>query len=217
MGGGGENGACWGCLSLHRASRFVVAFSAEATEAAAIPEVVRRTRERTAGQRGIRWITDGHPGYSRWVRRVYREPVRSGRVGRPRLVPVPGTALTQLCKLREGRRVKKVIVRHRFGPEPEQPHTVRVERKNGVLRDQLNCLTRRTHGFAKRGKRWRALVGMSLFEHSWLRPHPALRERAAGLPAGRRYRRRTPAMALGLTDRVWTWSEFLSRRVCQCK
>jgi hypothetical protein len=212
-----ENGARWGCLSLHRASRFVVAFSAQETEGAAVPEVVRRTRERTAGRRGIRWITDGHPAYHHAVRQVYRDPVRSGRVGRPRLVPTPGAGLTQLCKLREGMRLKAVVVRHRFGPEPEQPHTVRIERKNGVLRDGLGCLTRRTHAFAKRERSFLALVGMRLFEDNWLRPHLALRERIAGLPAGRRYRRRTPAMVLGLTDRVWEWSEFLSRRVCQCK
>ena len=195
----------------------MVAFSAQETEGAAVPEVVRRTRERTAGRRGIGWITDGHPSYYHAVRQVYREPVRSGRVGRPRLVPTPGAALTQLCMWRDGLRLRDVVVRPRCGPEPEQPHTVRVERKNGVLRDRLNCLTRRTHGFAKREKSWSALVGVSLFEHNWLRPHPALRERVAGLPAGRRYRARTPAMVLELTDRVWSWSEFLSRRVCQCK
>ena len=27
--------------------------------------------------------------------------------------------------------------------------------------------------------------------------------------AGRRYERRSPAMALGLTDHVWSWDEFL--------
>ena len=93
---------------------------------------------------------------------------------------------------------------------------MRIERKNGVLRDRLSCLTRRPHAFARRGKRWRAWVGMSLFEQNWLRPHPALRERAAGLPGRRRYRQRTPAMVLGLSEHVWSWTEFLSRRVCQC-
>ena len=57
---------------------------------------------------------------------------------------------------------------------------------------------------------------MSLFEHNWLRPHPGLREKAADLPAGRRYRPRTPAMVVGLTDRVWGWPEFLGLRACQC-
>jgi hypothetical protein len=29
---------------------------------------------------------------------------------------------------------------------------------------------------------------------------------------GRRYQPRTPAMAIGLTDHIWTWDEFLHYR-----
>src|SRR5215213_6574770 len=36
--------------------------------------------------------------------------------------------------------------------------TVRVERHNGVLRDRLACLTRKTHAFTKRDQSWAALV-----------------------------------------------------------
>ena len=73
--------------------------------------------------------------------------------------------------------------------------------------------TRKTHAFAKTIRTWDALVTLCLFEHNWLKPHPALRERAEGLPGGRRYRPRTPAMAIGLTDHVWTWEEFLTFRI----
>ena len=41
----------------------------------------------------------------------------------------------------------------------------------------------------------------------------ALREPAEELPHGRRYRRRTPAMAIGLADHVWSWEEFLTFRL----
>ena len=194
----------------------MVAFSARRSEAAAVPEVVRQTRERTAGQRGILWISDGHPAYEKAVRRTYRAPLRTGRPGRPRYVMTPGTGLTQVVKTREGSRVVSVDVRHRFGPEPTSPHTVRVERRNGVFRDRLACVTRKTHAFAKRDESWDALVGLSLFEHNWLRPHSALRERAPDLQAGRYYRKRSPAMALGLTDRIWSWTEFLTRKIYQC-
>ena len=51
---------------------------------------------------------------------------------------------------------------------------------------------------------------LCLFEHNGLRPHRALREAQEGLPEGRRYRPRTPAMAIGLTDHIWTWEEFLT-------
>jgi hypothetical protein len=53
-------------------------------------------------------------------------------------------------------------------------------------------------------------VILCLFEHNWLRPHRALREAGEGLPEGRRDRPRTPAMAIGWTDHIWTWEEFLT-------
>ena len=203
-------------MSLHRTSRFVVSFAAGTTEEAAVSKVVPSTRQRTAGQRGIRWISDGHHSYEKWVRKVYRAPLRAGKPGRPPLVRTPGVGLTQMVKVREHRRVVDVYVRRCFGPEPKEPLTVRVERLNGVLRDRLNCLTRKTHGFAKRDTTWSALVGLSLFEHNWLRAHTGLRQKGEDLPRGQLYRKRSPAIALGLTDHVWTWVEFLTFRVQQC-
>jgi len=193
-----------------------VAFAAGTTEEAAVGEVVPGTRARTLGQRGIRWISDGQHSYEKWVRKVYRAPLREGKPGRPRLVRTPGVGLTQMVKVREHRRIVGVYVRHCFGPKPAEPLTVRVERLNGVLRDRLNCLTRKTHGFAKRDETWSALVGLNLFEHNWLRAHGALRQKAADLPRGQLYHKRSPAMALGLTDHIWGWEEFLTLRIRQC-
>lgn len=178
--------------------------------------MVRQTRERTVRQRGIIWISDGYHAYIQAVRRTYRSPLRTGAPGRPRYVPTPGVGLTQVVKTRKQNRIVKVEVRHCFGPEPKCPYTVRVERHNGVLRDRLGCLTRKTHAFAKRDETWDALVGLSLFEHNWLRPHVALRVEAGDRPKGWMYKKRSPAMAIGLTDHVWGWSELLTRRIDQC-
>lgn len=190
----------------------MVAFCAKGSEAEAVPVVVRQTRERTVGQRGIILISDGHHAYVKAIRCTYRHKVRVCPTGRPRFVPTPGVGLTQVVKWRKRNRLVKVEVRHCFGPRPTSPYTVLVERQNGVLRDRLACLARRTHAFAKRDDTWEALVGLCLFEHNWLREHTALREPMQGLPDGRRYRRRSPAMALGLTDHIWAWTEFLTLR-----
>ncbi len=71
---------------------------------------------------------------------------------------------------------------------------------------------RKTHAFAKQASTWDAAVTLCLFEHNWLKLHRALREPAGPLPDGRRYRRRSPAMAIGLTDHIWRWEEFLTHR-----
>src|SRR5258708_4503658 len=84
-------------------------------------------------------------------------------------------------------------------------------RVNGTLRDRLNALTRKTHAFAKRDATWDALVGLQLFDHNFHRAHQALRlPRKDGV---RRYRQQSPAMALGLTDHLWSFQELLTSRI----
>lgn len=120
--------------------------------------------------------------------------------------------LVQAVKQRRKGRLVRIEVHPRFGEAvPECPYTVCVERLNGVLRDRLACLTRKTHAFAKREQTWDAAVGLCPFEHNWIRPLQALREVEPDPSTGRRYRRRSPAMALGLSDDLWSWTEFLSQ------
>jgi hypothetical protein len=103
-----------------------------------------------------------------------------------------------------------------IGDPVEPPYLVHPERLNGTLRDRLNCLTRKTHGFAKDGETWDALFRLALFEQNWLHPHIALRVPLPESQGGPRYRQRTPAMAMHLTDHPWSWEEFLLGRVQNC-
>lgn len=188
-----------------------MAWAFASSEDAAAPEVVRLTRERTAARAGRSWISDGRRVYWQAIRRIYRDPLHTGRRGRPRLIPTAGVGLVQAVKLRRGGRLVRIEVHPRIGEAPECPYTVCVERLNGVLRDRLACLTRKTHAFAKREQTWDAAVALCLFEHNWMRPLRALREAEPDPSTGRSYRRRSPAMALGLTEHLWSWTEFLSQ------
>jgi IS1 family transposase len=189
----------------------VIAWAAGPREAALAEPVVRQTRARTVGQQGVPWVSDGWEPYADLVDAVYRDRRPSGiRASWSIVRPTPGVGLSQMVKHRRGRRLERVEVRTRLGAPVAQPHTVHIERLNGVLRDRLGCLTRKTHAFAKEAEYWDAAVGLVLFEHNWLRPHPALRQALAVPEGGRRYARRTPAMLQGLTDHPWTWHEFLT-------
>jgi IS1 family transposase len=207
--GGGE-GEWWGCFSIDRASRFIVAWTSGPREARLAQTVVRQTRERTAGGAGVRWVSDGWPAYEEAVTAVYWDAAPPTGLPWELRLPVDGVALTQAVKQRQGRRVVRVEVRAVIGEVAALPYTVHVERQNGVMRDRLACLTRKTHAFAKRVATWTAAVSLRTVEHNWMQPHDALRQPLAAPAEGRRYHQRTPAMAQGLTDHLWSLTEFLT-------
>ncbi len=171
------------------------------------------TRERTADRRGIGWVSDGWAPYVEAIQQVYWDRAPAEGLPWELRLPAPGVALTQAVKHRQGRRLVRVEVRAVIGAEAAQPYTVHVERQNGVLRDRLACLTRQTHAFAKTDETWTAAFSLALFEHTWVRPHVALRRSLDPPDADRRYEQRTPAMALGLTDHAWSLTEFLTQPV----
>lgn len=204
-------------MSQDRASRFVVAWASGPREETLAEAVVTTTRRRTQGQVGIPYVSDGWEPYAEAITAIYRDREPSGiRPGWDILRPTAGIRLTQAVKHRKGRRLERVEVRAIIGELIDQPFAVHLERVNGTLRDRLNCLTRKTHGFAKEVATWDALLSLALFEHNWLRPHLALRVLLPEPRDGRRYEPRTPAMALRLTDHPWSWPEFLLFPVRQC-
>jgi hypothetical protein len=204
-------------LSQDRNSRFVIAWTAASTEEEAAPTVILRTRQCTQGQIGCAWISDGNAVYAEQIKKVYRDPQPTGQPGRPPLRLRADVGLTQGVKQREHGRVLGLTVRAVLGEAVACPVCVCEERLNGVLRERLTCLTRKTHAFAKHRDTWDAAVSVCLFEHNWLKPHKALRHKQTGLPNGRKYLCRTPAMAVSLTDHIWTWEEFLTLPVHQHK
>ena len=207
-----QAGPRWGCLVIDRASRFVVAHASGPREEELAARVLAQTKQRSAGQ-ALPWCSDGWRPYPEQLLRAYRQPVRTGRRGRPPLRLPDGVRLTQTIKHRDERgRLRRVETRATVGAPIEQPALVQVERRNGVCRDRLNALTRKTHAFAKTATTWDALLDLHVFEQNWLHPHLALRQSVVA--AGRVYDQRTPAMALHLTDHVWTWREFLTTPIC---
>ncbi len=176
-----------------------------------IAQAVTTTVERTH-QRELHWFSDGWRGYQSILVRAYRQRKLTGKRGRPPWVIPEALTLMQTVKHRdEHGRLLSVETRAALGARMEPAGTVHVERLNGALRDRLNALTRKTHAFAKRDATFDALLDLQLFDHNFHRPHRALR-----LPlvdGARRYQQRSPAMALGLTDHLWSFQELLTTRI----
>jgi transposase InsO family protein len=70
--------------------------------------LVRRVVERVfaaASRSGpILWVTDGFGGWAQAVRKVFRDPIHTGRRGRPRLELWPELSFVQVVKHKAGKR-----------------------------------------------------------------------------------------------------------------
>jgi len=88
-----------------------------------------------------------------------------------------------------------------------------VERHDGTDRNRCSRKVRKSDAFSKDGEVHRAATAFSYFSYNFCRPVETLRRKDAdGL-----WQRRTPAMAAGLTDHVWSLAEWLAYPAVQRK
>jgi len=171
---------------------------------------------------------DGLRSYVSQARHVFREAVRTGQPGRPRLALPAGVLLAQVVKRYAQRRVvgvtRRVVrgtggaVRARLratqGRADAVVNTAYVERLNATFRAHLTALVRRTRAAARQTTTLEAgmwVVG-TCYNFCW--PHESLRRRRdAADPPGGKWVARTPAQAAGLTDHCWSVPELLSYQV----
>jgi hypothetical protein len=190
---------------------------------ALITAVVRMVRS-AARSLAMLVCVDGLASYVTAFGRVFRDPVRTGRRGRPRLVATAGLLLGQVVKHRAGRCVVGVTRRVVRGSSAAIAamlaatgtgtgiNTAYIERLNATFRGALSPLVRRGRAIARGDGTLTAgmyLVGCA-YNFCW--PHDSLRV-AAGAGEGLKWRERTPAMAAGLTDHRWTMREWLSQPI----
>jgi hypothetical protein len=178
-----------------------------------IAQVVARTRQLPL------FLTDGWKAYTaallQVVGVVYR-PRRRGNVGRkpkPRLVAPKNLFYAQVVKRRNtaGQVVdvrRRVVFGgpRRFGKQlrlrqlGETIQTAFMERWYGTLRGLVAALRRRTRCLSWSRSRHRGKVWLMVSLYNFVLPHKSLRQ-------GRT--QRTPAMAIGLTDHVWNYREYV--------
>jgi len=100
-----------------------------------------------------------------------------------------------------------------------QSQTAFVERLNLSLRQRVAALGRRSATPCKRQEGLGHQLALFQVYHNFVLPHASLRQALAeplptnGTGSAKLWRPCTPAMAAGLTDRVWTLREVLLFRV----
>jgi hypothetical protein len=89
-----------------------------------------------------------------------------------------------------------------------QINTAYIERDNLTLRQELRRLTRKTLGFSKNRRELQHALDFIEAHDNFVKPHGALRLKV-GSDEVRLWASRTPAMAAGISNHVWTLEELL--------
>src|SRR2546427_1345253 len=161
--------------------------------------------------------------YGSWVQPPRRQD--KGPAPKPRWMPMPQLLYAQVVKTVRRRRL--VRVRHRvvFGtletvnavlaPLGCQINTAFIERLNLTLRQHVAAVGRRVSTLCKHEAGLRQQLALYHVYHNFCLPHASLRQPlpTQGHGSAKTWQPRTPAMAAGLTDRVWTLREVLLFRV----
>jgi hypothetical protein len=161
---------------------------------------------------GLLLVTDGLASYKSQALKVFRQALRTGKAGRPKLVLAQGVMIAQVIKRCQRKRVVEVLRRVVVGSEARVIsrvigtqrsiraliNTAYIERLNATFRARLAPLVRRTRAGAHKhctldAGMW--LVG-GCYNFVW---------RHCSLVGSR-----TPAEAAGLTDHRWSMEELLT-------
>jgi hypothetical protein len=221
----GEDGRQWIWVSFAPEFRLMIAAVVGPRTLDMAKEVVAVTKARVAGIPAF--FSDGFTCSLAALLAAFHVVTtcaRTGKRGRPRqplCAPHPDLVYGQLVKQKKQGKLLTLSTRVVLGAE-RLTHlgftisTALVERVNLTLRQALAPLARKTSSFCKDRERMRQRVVFFQAFSNVARPHMSLRQ---PLPLHERTRRgaicprwqeRTPAMAAGLTDHVWTFRELLT-------
>lgn len=161
---------------------------------------------------------DGLASYPTAFWRAFREKVRTGRPGRPPFRLPDGVWLAQVIKKHSGRCLKEVVRRVLWG-SVEQVHgqlqqtrtgtpinTSFIERCNATFRAGMATLTRRGRRLAHHDKMLERGMYLTGCVYNFCSAHRSLRIEQN---QGKKWLPRTPAMAAGWSNHVWSIRELL--------
>jgi transposase-like protein len=210
-----QGGIVWMALAMMVTTRLWL--GGEVSEQRDLP-LIRRLIERVrrcAARRPLLVCTDGLVSYIRAIRETFRDPVHTGKGGRPRLRPWRHLFIAQVVKRYERRRVVATERRIVAGT-PARVETLRrrsqgggvintayMERLNATFRERLAPLARRCRALARQTLTLHEGMFLVGTAYNFCTPHASLSQA----------QQTTPAMAAGITDHCWTMHELLSFHV----
>jgi hypothetical protein len=190
-----------------------------------VEEVIHEVHDRTGGREDVLLTSDEYPAYETAIDHVYGVPEPPGPAGTPGRPPVvPGRQApaelkyATVHKERQKGRVVAIITAVVLGTwaavagaleRSKASRTINtsfLERHHLTDRHHNARKSRKTYRFSKDWRMHEAMTYLTMYSYNFCWPVRTLREKAQD----GRYRPRTPAMAAGLTDHVWSLKEWLT-------
>ena len=190
--------------------------------------MVTDVHRRTEG-RPVLITSDAYPVYEESIRHVYGEEVTTTPQGRParRMIPerVPPPELTYATveKKRQRGRVVEILVHLIFGTMAalaaalglsrvsRRVNVSFLERYHATDRHKNARKVRKTYTFSKDWRVHESMTYFTMYNYNFCWPVRTLEHR----DEDGRVRKRTPAMAAGLADHVWTMREWITMPAVQ--
>jgi hypothetical protein len=212
----------WDHRAVDPESRLLLSLVAGKRTAENCDKVVQDVKLRTGGRTDLLITTDEHAPYATAIEKAYSVEVTQPKSPGPGRPPGPKRELPQdLCcatvrKTREKGRVVEVVRTLVIGTAAlpnalvarsrvsRTINTSFVERNNGTERGQNSRKVRKTYGFSRDWDLHNAASCFIAFSYNFCWPVRTLRLKGAH----GHWHSRTPAMAAGLADHVWTTEEW---------
>ncbi|HEY5728984.1 MAG TPA: hypothetical protein VIS72_02975 [Anaerolineales bacterium] len=167
---------------------------------------------------------DGLKSYVQAFQKAFRSPMRTGKLGRPRLIAWQEIVIVQVVKQKTAGRfsIQRRIVQGcqevvdqllSVSQAGGVINTAFIERLNATFRQRLGVLARRTRNLARKPETLQASMYLLGCVYNFCTFHKSLRLRLYVGERGRKWVPRTPALAAGWTDHHWSVQELLVFKV----
>jgi IS1 family transposase len=188
-------GDVWTWTAMDAETKLIISWRVDDRSAGAASDLIDDLASRLSSR--IQLTTDGHSAYLEAVDGAFGAEVdyamlvklygQDGGEGEKRYSPAVCTG------------AKKTRIQG--DPDPLHISTSYIERQNLTMRMQMRRFTRLTNGFSKKVENHIAAVSLHTMFYNFARPHQSLKT-DKGYP-------RTPAMAAGIADHVWSVEEIV--------
>jgi IS1 family transposase len=191
-GDGREVGCAWTFIAIEPNTKLVLAYELGKRTVSSATRFIDKLALATDPSLRFQLTTDGMNAYAYPIGNILGD-----RVDYAELIKIYNANTPEEQRRYSPARLAETKKTDVYGdPDFDLIYTSHIERQNGSLRQWCKRLTRLTYAFSKKWDNLDAALALHFRYYNFCRVHKTIKQ--------------TPAMASGLTDRVWAMAELLS-------